>query len=321
LPPFPAGTGDQPAPPQAACWSFAGDYIHTLPANIPTKPDRRWSRGNFSGVSVPGWSGGHEANDRSTFMSWELPTFSVADQNTILAHYAGVCGYTHIVLSRPQAINWGVSLDGLIDCAKRCKAAGLFVEMVAVSDGVPFSDAIPWLQALLNAGGLVADQDLVCACWQVDKWYAPAPTVQLILDNGAWSHRHGLLTTVHWGGGYPGWAESCACWDETTDATWGIHDRWSFQRVLAPWLDGHDGQCDVDAPIDEKQSWLIKALVAMPAPMFLVAMEITAQGRFDNPAGWTERFCDLAGLLCVYADPSGRVAYGNGARRPDGTVL
>jgi len=255
-------------------------------------------------------------------MSWDLMRYSDEDQDRILTQYVNVCGYTHIVLSRPQALNWGVSLDQLIATAQRCKAAGLYVEMIAVSDGLPFAEAIPWLEALLDQGGLVAGEDIVCGCWQVDKWYEPEPTVQLIIDNGTWSHPHGLLTTIHWGGGYAGWAENCACWDEATTAKWGIHDRWSFQATLAPYLDGHDGQCDVDAPIDEKQSWIRKAAEAMPDPMYFCAMETSAQGRFDDPVGRPEQWADLDGYLCVATNTNpGRICYGNGARKPDGTVL
>lgn len=322
LPVFPQASGvdNQPPDPQAACWSDQGDYVKTPPANIPMKPDRRWHRGNFCGVSVSGVSGGYNDKDKGLIMTWELPTFLVADQDYIIWYWVVVLGYTHIVLSIPQAKNFGVTLEALSACAKRCKAGGLFVEMIAVSDGKSFSEAIPWLQYMLDAGALVSGQDLVCGSWQVDKWYEPEDVCQLIIDNGEWSHAHGLLTTIHWGGGYAGWAENCACWNDATQERWGIHNRWTFQAVLNPWLDGHDGQCNVDAPIDAKQSWLLKALVAMPKPMFLVAMETNAQGRYDTPKERPEVWTDMDGLLCTYADPDGRISYGNGARRPDGTV-
>jgi hypothetical protein len=93
--------------------------VSTPPANVPTVPSRRWHRGNFSGVRVPGFTNGYNAGDRSLVMTWELPTWSAEDQNLILHHYAGVCGYTHIILSIPQAKNWNVSLDQLIACAIR----------------------------------------------------------------------------------------------------------------------------------------------------------------------------------------------------------
>jgi hypothetical protein len=328
--PFPEGafppkaTGTQPGPPQNTCWSSKGDFKWELPAGIPTKPDRRYHRGNFSGVSVKGFTNGNNDKDRSLVITWEIPACSVADQELIIWFLTVVCGHTHIVLSIPQARNWGVSRQQLIECALRCKKAGLFISMIAVSDGNAFDVAIPWLQAMVDAGALVSGQDLVCCCWQVDRYYGPMAVVDLVKANGAWSHPRGLLTTIHWGGGYEGWAQSCAIWDEETTTRWGIHDRYSFQAVLKDKLDGHYGQCNTEAEVDEKQSWLRKALVAMPEPMFLVAMETNAQGRYGYPndpnGDWSgpikrpEVWCDMDGYLMCCVDR--RISWGNGARLP-----
>lgn len=335
--PFPDGafppkpTGTQPGPPQNACWTSLGDFKSTLSVNIPKTKDRRYHRTNFSGVSVKGFTNGNNDKDRSLVITWELPSYSVADQELVIWFLTAVCGHTHIVLSIEQAKNFGCSLEQLIACALRCKKAGLFISMVAVSGGDPFSKAIPWLQAMLDAGALVRGQDIICCCWQVDKWYEPEDVVQLIIDCGDWSHAHALLTAVHWGGGYDGWAANCACWNEETMSRWGIHDRWTFQGVLNYWLDGHYGQCNTEAPIDEKQSWAMKALVAMPKPMFMVAMETNAQGRFgywNDPNGdWSgpikrpEVWCDMDGYLMCCSDPEGRISWGNGARLPNGKAF
>ncbi len=187
-----------------------------------------------------------------------------------------------------------------------------------MSDGAPFSDAIIWLAALDDAKVI----DIVCAAWQVNGWYPqPQDVVQLIIDNGDWSHPRGLLTAVHWGRGYSGWTESCACWNDVTEAIWGIDDRFSFQHVLSPYLDQQYAQFNTEAPVDQLQSGLLKILVAMPEPMVLVASEQTAQAQYDTPHERLEVYGDEKGLLCTYADQNGRIAYLNGARRPDGSVL
>jgi hypothetical protein len=46
----------------------------------------------------------------------------------------------------------------------------------------------------------------------------PSGTVQLIIDNGTWSHATARYDHIHWGGGTRAGAESCAIWDESTDA-------------------------------------------------------------------------------------------------------
>jgi len=315
LPPDPGATGTQPGPPEASCWSSNGDYIRTEPSNIPTAPDRRWHRGNFCGVRVPGYTSS-SCLDKSLLFTWELTDNSDDQMRLAIDYYVDVCGYTHLVLSRPQTMNQGRTLADLIRVALYAKSRGLFVIIVAVSDGAPFADAIPWLEACLAAGCL----DIVCFAWQADKWYQPEEIVQGIIDNGEWSHPRQLLTTTHWGGGYPGWAESCACWDAVTYVQWGISDRFSFQRVLAPYLDGHYGQCNTEAPIDAVQSWLFKCFIAMPPPMFLVSSEEDAEAEYDEPYQRLERYGDQKGLLATFSSPDGRVSYLNGARRSNGRV-
>jgi hypothetical protein len=324
LPPNPQASGTQPPCPEASCWSANGDYLRARPSNIPNHPDRRFHRGNFCGVRVPGLVEGGNDKDPSLMITWDLVRYSPDQRQLAINYYAGVCGYTHVVLSRPQTINNGLGLDALVTTAQACKAAGLFVCLAAVSDGDPFSVAVPWLETLA-ANGLL---DVVCFAWQADKWYSPQDIVQGVLDNGAWSHPRGLLTTIHWGGGYGGWAESCACWSPETEAQWGIHDRWSFQSVLASSLDGHYGQCNTEADIDAVQSWLLKALVAMPEPMFLVGAEMDAQAEYGYPGDpetgphkRLERWGDQKGYLAMCADPSGRISALNGERGPDGQIV
>jgi hypothetical protein len=125
---------------------------------------------------------------------------------------------------------------------------------------------------------------------------------------------------IHWGGGYPGWAESCACWNDLTEAEWGVHDRFTFQAFAAAHgLAGHYGQCDVNAEVDQVQSWIRKIVVAFPPGMQFVAAEIDAQAQYDDPAERLEIYGDMKGYLACCTDP--RVSYLNGGRRPDGTVL
>ncbi len=317
LPPLPKATGDQPGDPQAGCWSSKGDYRSTRPANIPDHPDVRWHRGNFCGVRVPGLTEGGNDKDPSLMFTWDWPRFSPAQRTLAIAYYADVCGYTHPVLSIPQCVNQGVRLEDLRATCVESKQHGEFNAVAAVSDGFAFANAIPWLDALHADRAL----DIVIFSWQADKWYPPQDLVQGILDAAAWAHPKGILTAIHWGGGYGGWAQSFACWNAITQAKWGISDRFTFQAVLAPALDCQYGQCDTEAPIDEVQSWLQKGFVAMPPSMMCVVAEDDAQAEYDTPHQRLEAYGDLKGYLAVCSAPSGRVSYLNGARHPNGAVL
>ena len=319
LPTFPGITATQPTDFYASCWAQQ-PYFSALPANIPRTPDLIFHRGNFCGVRVPGLVEGDNAKDPSFDITWNWTAYSDPQMRLCADFHAGVCGYTHPVLSRPQTLNQGKSLDDLIRVASYAKSSGpVFNVIVACSDGDPFSVAVSWLDAL-HAEGLI---DICCVCWQIDKYYPPQDVVQMLIDASAWANPKGIPVTVHWGGGYPGWAESCACWNDITAETWGIHDRYTFQRFFLSVCDrpGHYGQCNTESDIDQVQSWLRKALVAMPEPMFLVAAEMDAQAEYDEPYQRIELYGDMKGLLALSADPNGRISGLNGLRGRLGQVV
>lgn len=316
LPSFPSITSSQPNNYYVSCWA-AQPYYSDLPNNIPAQPNLVFHRGNFCGVRVPGLVEGDDSKDRSLDITWNWTLYSDSQMKLCADFHADVCGYTHTVLSIPQVKNQGKSLDDLKRVARYSKSKGFKNIIVAVSDGDLFEAAVPWLEELY-AEGLI---DIVCGCWQVDKYYNPMGTVQLIRDNGIWSHFKNLITTIHWGGGYPGWAESCACWDDDTNSTYGINDRYTFQAYAKDYLDGHYGQCDTESDIDQVQSWLKKALIAMPSPMFLVAAEMDAQAEYDDPKNRLELYGDMKGRLAISANPDGRISYLNGGRKENGQVI
>lgn len=320
LPPFPPITSSQPGPPQASCWA-SSPYESDITKNvgIPNKPDLRFHRGNFSGVRVPGLTEGGNDKDPSLMITWESINYSPSQQDLAINWYIQGCGYTHVVLSIPQTLNFNKSLDDLIAIAQKWKSAGCYIIMIAVSDNNPFSVCIPWMDVLV-ARGLV---DIICNCWQVDKYYDPEGIVQLIIDGGNYAHPKGLLTTIHWGGGYPGWAASCAAWDDVTNEKWGINNRFSFQSVLQSYLDGHYGQCDVDASIDAVQSWIYKIVVAFPSSMFFVCSEDDAQAEYDDPMQRLELYGDQKGYLAMCTIPNYGISISclNGQRNVNGVVV
>lgn len=324
LPPFPAVTLEQPPPPRASCWA-AQPYFSELP-NIPDRPDLLFHRGNFCGVRVPGLTeGGSSTTSGSPFdasfdTTWDWTRYDDGQMRLAVDWHADGCGYTHGVVSRPQTLNQGRTLADLQRVCRYLKARGMFTSVVAVSDGVPFRDGVDWLDALY-AERLI---NIVNVCWQVDKWYAPAGVVELLNDAGAWANPKGIPVVVHWGGGYPGWAENCACWDAETARQWGITSRETFQQHFASVCAqaGHYGQCNTESDIDQVQSWISKIVVAFHPGMFFACAEDDAQAEFDWPYERLELYGDMKGRLAVCAKNYGvSLSYLNGARRENGRVL
>lgn len=325
LPAFPPITAEQPAGPYASCWA-AEPYATTLPP-IPATPDRRFHRGNVIGVRVPGLTDGVYPKDRSVDTTWSWTAYADAVMRKCADYHFGNCGYTHVSLSLGHLENQGKPLTDLRRVMDYWHDLGdTFVSLNAGSGGQPFAVYRDRLEQLVAWEALIPGRDLVCSAWQIDKWYDPPTGIQKILDTGAWAHDHALLNVVHWGGGYPGWAENCAMWDAETDARWGIHDRGSFQRVLGAdlqRLDGHYGQCNTEADIGQVQSWIRKIIQVFPPGMFFVAAEMDMQAEADAPKTRLEAYGDLKAYLaqCTAPNDGVQISSFNGSRGTDGRVL
>jgi len=268
LPPPPSLTAAQPSDPNSQCWSQQ-PYDVTIPFVPPNHPDPTFIRGNFT-LLVPGFTGGFNDKNRSLLITWELPALSESDQDLCIDYIARVVGWTHIVLSIPQTKNLGKSLADLAATVVRCKLAGLCVIVVAVSDGDPFSVAVPWLDTL----NLTSGKDWVCFCWQADRYYSPDDLCQGLVDQSAYCEPGGLYRTIHWLNG------ACAWWPATK---FGIFDRFQFQKWAVAYLNTHLMQLDQNAPLDELQSAAAKILISLPSGLTLCYAECAAQGLYDNP--------------------------------------
>lgn len=324
FPPDPAITDTQPSGPEASCWAQAA-YHSTLPAGIPATPDRRFHRGNPIGVRVPGLTEGDDdgLGGRTFDYTWYWVRYSDGMMRRACDFHTGVRGYTHVSLSIPQTENYGKTVGDLARVMFYAHSRGMTVSLNVGSDGRPFADFQPILDQLLAMGALVPGRDVLCAVWQIDKWYAPVDGIYFIKHTAAWGHPRGFLIFVHWGGGYSGWAESCAMWDLDTDGLWGIHDRFTFQAALADDLDGHYGQCNTEAPIDQVQSWIAKIVVAFPPGMSFVYAEGDMQAEADNPARRLERYGNQKSYYAQCAVPNYGVQLSsfNGSLGRDGRVV
>lgn len=281
LPPKPGLTSSQPPDPLSQCWS-QDIYDERIPFTPPSAPTRAFLRGNFT-LLIPGFTGGFNDKDRSLLITWELPALSASDQDYCLRYIARVLGHTHIVLSRPQTLNMGKGLGDLLASALKAKSYGLFVLVVAVSDGTPFSDATPWFDTLRGAGAI----DGSIFCWQADRYYDPDSLCDGLVAQSNYCNLHNLLRLIHWING------ACAWWPSSK---YGIYDRWQFQQWAVAYLDTHLMQSGQNAPLDQLQSGASKVLVSLPYGLTLCDAETVAQGLYDNPSA----------LMALYGRQNGR---------------
>lgn len=309
LPPMPGISQQQLPVPKAGCWASA-PYEMTLPVPPPAQPDLRYHRGNFC-LQIPGFTNGFNNKDRSIVMTWEIPAYSVPDQALVINYYAS--RFTHIILSIPQTRNLGRNINDLLATAQACKAAGLFVTINCFGgDGENFdTDIKPWLDALTSSKAV----DILCVAWQADQHYSPSDLYDITRQVSAYAKPHNLLVVIHWVNG------ACAWWDDRTCSDHGICDRWSYQKAMAPYVDGHYMQVDTEGCVDELQSAINKVIVSLPPPMFLVMAEDEAQALYDNPTNRPAPYGALKGYLCCCTRSTSPLSgYMNDACQPSGAV-
>lgn len=327
LPDFPPLTATQPA--GQGVWS-TGPYDKDMPFTVPDRPDLDFHRGNFSGVratscNLPLLPTGTD-KDASHVMTWDLPAYPEDKQKCILKEYAIVRGYTHFLLSIPQARNQGVLDDRFLAAAQLAKDYHQFNVIVAMGgDGEDFDkDVAPILQILRDRQLL----DEVVVCWQCDRPYDPWALYELTLKISAWAHARGVKVSLHWIN------EAAAWWNADDDPRRpntcldaGICNRFDYHRVMGGKVDYQYLQVDVDAPINDATNGGLQGSVGDVLRSFttekLVVAEYDAQGEFDDPKVRTEDQGDLKGYLLMCSRRNGAFVLGgymNGSRLPNGRV-
>lgn len=321
LPPFPGLTDTQPA--GAAVWS-PEDYQTSSPFTPPDHQDMDFHRGNVIGVRVPGltWHGYGTDKDPTLVTTWDQPRRSVEEQALVLEQYANVDGYTHFLISIPQARNAGVLNDAqFLGAAVRAKTYQQKVVVAAFGgDGESWeSDVRPWLDKLVALHAV----DEIVTCWQCDQHYSPFDLVTLTKQVGEYAHARGLKVSQHWVNDALAWWTPADSTDvNSTCKLWAICDRFSYHKVVAQWVDYQYFQGDTEAGISDFQWALSKVLQSLTTEK-LVAAEYDMQAEFDDPLHRLEIGGDEKGYLLSLSNGWGKAMYGgymNGGRRPDGRV-
>lgn len=330
LPPFPAPTETQPGLPQAGCWTHDA-FATALPFVPPDTPDLDFHRGNVMGLRVPGlpFVGGGTDLDPSFLVTWFLHEYSEADQNKALDAYQAA-GYTHWDFHRAAWMGLmtkegvtGCSKETALVCVRKVADRGMFpiVNLAVYDQQAPDPNELkPWIDDLAAAGMRIG-----CLAWQADQLLTPMQLWAYILWAAPYLHAKGCKVAVHWGA----LTDACAWWDDETCATYGVCNRFDFQRKSDGLIDYPYNQVGVNAAILDNRpneggilGNLLDIMRSLKSQK-LVMGEDDMQAEFNDPMRRLELYGDLKGRCLQTASGFGQRMWGylNGARQVDGSVL
>jgi hypothetical protein len=313
----PLDPDDPPHPPE---YPTVLRLTRTLPPPPPVT-ERRYMRGNFCGMRIPGLSpvkGG--AADPSLVFTPFFDRYGEGDQDAIVAG-TQARGYVDVKLSWPDSRDGHrQSIRQYVETATRLQAQGLRVTHMLLSkdfDGRnPDPNQLgPVLEALLRAGAA----DKVCCFWEGNLFIDPQPVIQRVIDFvTARTVPAGVLTYVHFSPGVIAWQKD----------GWTTADFWNAQVGK---LTGLLHQVDPRQTAPQMQARLNDGLVRFGGgfnfptdsgfghPFDLVSDEVGASRLFN---GASEDDGDKWGYEAICTPgPVPVMGFGNGARAPDGGVI
>lgn len=253
LPPFPTKTATQ----QSAVWAETNGYPTTPARAIPSHPDVDFYRARFNGIvctDIPR-SRWNYPNNPDKMMTWDLPWYSLKDQNTYLDLYQGVYGLTHLLITMPFAHNpngFGTDIgcfdQRFVDCAANAAERGLYV--VVTLFGAPGELSQDQIAAMWHR--LIAANAIhrAVVCWQADQSWDPLP----LFDALCWAklfaltHCPDVRVDIHWlrdAGAW--WDGEDTPRDPNTMTCYGVHDRRTYYEATGyPEWPSNNGQRYID---------------------------------------------------------------------------
>lgn len=263
LPPFPKASSTQ----NAAVWAEVDNYQKTLAHEIPKQPDVDFYRARFNGIvckAIPP-SRWNYPNNPYKAMTWDLPWYSLKDQNTYLDIYQYEYGLTHLMITMPfahnpngQGTDIGCFDHRFVDCAANAARRGMFV--VVTLHGAPGEltrEQVGGMwHKLIDARAI----HRAVVCWQADMSWDPLP----LFDELCWAKLFALKNCpdvridMHW------WRDACAWWDakpkvdgvpddlsprvpNDTYTKYGIEDRRTYYEATGyPEWRSRNGQSYID---------------------------------------------------------------------------
>jgi hypothetical protein len=321
LPPFDPDTTDPDTGAPLPVWT-------TLREDPPAGADVTWWRGDAWGITLPGLpyvNGGASGPAQNRVLTYFLGRYPAEWQAEILAQHQRN-GYTHISLSPQDECAEGMTEDGYLALARRCKDAGLYVHHLMRSKlytgNPPDLGAADGLINRLLAAGLM---DVETPAWECNYW--SPDVVRAMIDHDAALIGMRCRIMLHFYPHYISWQPN----DETpTDfwrANYGKVDGVLYQddpNWTAGMMNARANDClDRLAP---GGLWGLSDS-GRGHPIDFTVWETIATKQFNNHPDGDGRLADEdQGNLKGYENlcSPGRMivkGFGNGGRRPDGTPL
>jgi len=333
-PPLPTLGVIPAAPPPPPATTCNVDITLGQPAGIPAAPNKRWFRGNFGGIRVPGLPGipdgpNNTVPNGDTSMLW-CPFFNrypAVWQATAIAAYVAR-GYTHFEMNWASARDDGVTPAQFVALAQQIHAAGLYpvTELCGkLNPGVPVTDYInianEIIPPMLAAGVL----PIAYMGKELNLRLSPAD-LQTYIDaiSAQINESTGTNLYVHFTSGYMSFQASgpvAAFWNANVGKLTG------FLYQQDPSLDCPTLQNDLTGTILSRCAGndTMPTDTGFGHPVDCVAYELTAEAQFFPP-NLSEAQGDLQGFHAICAPaatgPAGTavvMGFGNGCARPDGT--
>lgn len=297
-----------------------GVYDQTLWFDLPAEPSKRYMRGDWWGVVVPGLPylpGFTSLEHPERCLTWFLPRWAPQWQDAILAAHAER-GHTHFGLMWEDAQLAGLDINGFIALCKYVKQTIPYLQVSLGSKGLTPRDQNPdqyWARngvvadALLNAG--CVDEFIPGFEWNL--WNVPGDwTIETFQRLGDLGHSADVTTGMHFSTGVTGW------WSAGSN-------RFDFSRQMVGHIDVLNYQGDPVWDVPTYQARICDTLRDDPTyAAGLIDMrdfERDAAAEFSNDQP-DEAATALRGYLmqCTRA-PAHLWGYGNNGLRLDGSML
>lgn len=297
-----------------------GNYQNTLPWTPPANRD--FLRADAWGVTIPGlpFVPGGSSRHPERCLSWFLDRWDAGWQSQILkAHVER--GYTHFYLSWPDSRAVGTSLDGFVSLCNQVKTAGLFPHVKLASKDFDQRDqsAAQWAASLDPVMDALAGIAAEYGVWEWNFFNIPGQTtIDTFKYIGQKAHSQGATFWMHF-------STEVTSWFANGDP----RGRFGFYDDIGTDVDGLDYQTSPTWDIPMLQARIVDSLSQFGRQgnrhKFRL-FEDSASLMFDNDQP-DEDHANLRCYLgcCTTDNVTGTDAkvwgFGNGGRKPDGSVL
>lgn len=303
-------------PPDPTTFSCNIDVTKGQPSGVPARPNKRWMRGDFCGIDVPGMpstvSVGGPLN-ANLITCFQYGFYDAGQRATILASYVAH-GYTHFVLSWPDLRDrTGLSPAQAIVLAQEVVAAGLYpVWFLLAKDFDNASNIAPSCDPIINAAQVAGVYSIACVGWELSLWMTPTQ-VQDAVDHvcAFGTEANGVNVYVHFQEGYPSFQQpglpTHAFWDPNVGKLTGLLYQKTLSQDCGMWQARTN---DIQIRFNGAAGFPHDS--GFGHPFDLVQYEYSASPRFNG--NLSEGSARTMGLQAIGSPPEGSPSQGVGVQ-------